>query len=299
MTKLIITFSLIAGLLTNLVAQSFIGKQHSLQIGSDGMMALYSGDEDLDKMANFFFALDYNDIVKKAKANGVNTETDEGTLYVDGKLFRMDTETMGQKMSFIINLETREMYSIMHDQKEYFAMNLDDMKAMQAKVKESVSAQMENMKGMMENMPPEARAMMEKMSGQKKTVPPKVTATGKSKTINGFPCTEYLVSKENSREQLWITTKNSGLRDAFYEMATSMPGAEEENAMWDQIKDGWPVRSSEVTGREDYMDGSFSIHEVYSLKEATHKPGTFDPPANYKKKTMQEMMGGMQGYPQE
>ena len=141
--------------------------------------------------------------------------------------------------------------------------------------------------------------MMEKMSGQKKSAPPKVTATGKSKTINGFPCAEYLVSKENSREHLWITTKYSGLRDAFYEMATSMPGAEEENAMWDQVKDGWPAQTAELRGREDYMEASFSIDEVYSLKEATHKAGTFDPPADYIKKTMQEMMGGMQDYPQE
>lgn len=295
MYKLFITSIFVLGILTNLFCQSFLGKQHSLQLGEDDMMALYSGAQDLDKMADFFFALDYKDVENKVKANGLNPETEDMTIYVDGKKFRVDMEAMGQRMSYIVNLETKQVYSVMHDQKEYIAMNLDEMKAMQAQVKQNVAKQMEGMQGMMENLPPEARAMMEKMTGQKNSAPPVVTATGKTKTINGFNCTEYQVSKENEREHLWITTKYSGLRDVFYEMTTAMPGAEEENAMWEQIKEGWPAQSSELRGKEDYMEGSFSIHELYSLKEASHKAGTFDPPAGYKKKTMQEMMGSMPG----
>jgi hypothetical protein len=206
---------------------------------------------------------------------------------------------MGQNMSAIINLETRDVYTIMHDQKQYYAMNLDELKAMQAKVKNNMAAQMENMKGMMENLPPQAREMMEKMSGQKKSMPPEVIQTGKTKKVNGFPCKEVLVKKEDSRERLWVTSEYPQLRDAFYEMATAMPMMDEDmQTQWDEIKEGWPVQTTIVTVQNGPMAGSVNISEVYSLKEAKHKPGTFDPPAGYTKKTMQDMMGGMQGYPE-
>jgi len=299
MSKFFIVSFLATFLVTNICAQSYFGKQHSLQLSEPDMMDLSGGQEDLDKLAGFFFELNYEQVLKKAKANGLSPETDEGTIYVDGKRFRMDIVSMGQKMSSIINMETRDMFLIMHDEKQYFAMNIDEMKAMQAKIKKDMAVQMESMKGMMDNMPPEAKAMMEKMSGQKKSAPPKVTATGKTKTVNGFSCKEYLVVKENEREHLWVTTEYSDLRNAFYELATAMPEADEqEKAQWDLIKEGWPAQSSAVKGKQDYMEASFSIHEVYSLKKATHKAGTFDPPSGYKKKTMEEMMGGMQNYPE-
>jgi Domain of unknown function (DUF4412) len=284
-------------LATNIFSQSYLGKQRSFQLEEEQMTSLSGSGGDLDKMADFFFALDFNDILKKAKTAGFTPEQEEGTIYVEGKKFRMDMTTMGQKMSAILNLETREIISIMHEQKQYFVMNIDELKAMQAKMQQTMAANMESMKGMMDNLPPEAKAMMEKMSGQKKSAPPKVTATGKTKTVNGFSCKEYLVGKENEREHLWITSDYSNLRDAFYEMATSMPEpGEETESQWQEIKEGWPVQTSTVRGKEGYMDGSFSIHEVYSMEKAKHKAGTFDPPAGYTKKTMEEMMGGMQGY---
>lgn len=278
----------------NCIGQSYLGKQHTLQLEPDDVQEIYGGSVDIDKMADFFFALDYNDVLEKARAKGISPEIVEGTIYVDGKLFRMDMTSMGQKMSAILNLETREIYSIMHDQKQYFVMNLDEMKAMQAQIKNNMAAQMENMQGMMDNLPPEAKAMMEKMTGKKSSVPPKVSRTGKTRTINGFACEEVLVSKEFSREQHWITTDYSDLREAFYELTNAMPMADEETkAQWEIIKEGWPVQTSTVSGKEGYMDGGFFIQEISSLKKATHKAGTFDPPSGYTKKTMQDMMGGM------
>jgi len=287
MNKFFMISILILSLLTNIFSQSYLGKQRSLQLEEEQMTAL-GGTTDPDKAGDFFFALDYADILKKAKAKGITPEQEEGTIYVDGKKFRMDMEQMGEKMSAIINLETREIISIMHDRKQYFVMKIDELKEMQAKMAQTMAAQMENMKGMMDNLPPEAKAMMEKMSGQKKSAPPKVTSTGKTKTVNGFACKEYLVSSENEREHLWITTDYSNLRDAFYEMATAMPvPGEDSQAEWDQIKEGWPVQNASVRGNEGYMGASFSIHEVISLEKASHKAGTFDPPAGYSKKTMQ------------
>ena len=295
MNKFTVILVLMFLFVINLIGQSYLGKQNSLQLEIEDAVELCGGSEDINKMADFFFALDYNDVLQKAKAKGMNPEIVEGTIYIDGKLFRMDMESMGQKMSAILNLETREIYSIMHEQKQYFVMNLDEMKAMQAQIKNNMAAQMENMKGMMDNLPPEAKAMMEKMAGKKSTVPPKVTQTGKTRTLNGFSCEEILVSKEFSRDQLWITSDYSDLREAFYEMTNAMPMENEETkAQWEIIKEGWPVQTTTVSGKEGIMAGSVFINEMSSLKKATHKAGTFDPPSGYTKKTMQDMMGGMQ-----
>lgn len=298
MNKLFGTLLLIVALSSTLFAQSYQAQQHTLQLDESAMTALYNGSQDLDKMADFFFTMDYADLEKKVKAAGLDADMEEGTMYMDGKHLRMDMETMGQKMSYIINLDTKQVYSIMHAKKEYYVMNLDELKAMQSNMQKNMAAQMENMKGMMENLPPEAKAMMEKMTKQKKSAPPKVTATGKTKTINGFSCSQYLITKENSREQLWVTTKYGSLRDAFQNLTEAMPDVDEDSkVVWKEVKEGWPVQNSELRGKENYMEGSFSINEIYSLKETTFKAGTFDPPAGYTKRTMQEMMGGMQGNP--
>jgi hypothetical protein len=149
---------------------------------------------------------------------------------------------------------------------------------------------------MMENMHPEAREMMEKMAGGKKNNPPKVTSTGKSKTINGFLCQLYLVAQDNSREQLWITTQFPSLREGFYKLASAMPDANEDvTALWDQIKEGVPIATYSIEDKQGYMSGSYLLNEVYSIEKTSLKKGIFDPPAGYKKTTMQDMM--IQGMP--
>ena len=98
-------------------------------------------------------------------------------------------------------------------------------------------------------------------------------------------------------QQLWITNEYADLRDFFYEMTTAMPMIDEDTKeQWELIKEGWPVQTSSLQGQQTYMDGNFSINVISSLNKTTHKPGTFDPPPGYTKKTMQDMMGGMQKY---
>ena len=175
-------------------------------------------------------------------------------------------------------------------------MDLDELRAMKEKMEQNMAAQMESMKGMMQNLPPEARAAMEQMSSEKEKAPSEVKATGKSKTINGFPCKEYRAISNDEQEQAWVTSNNPAVKAAFYEIANAMPMDDETDKKW-EIADGWPVQNSHIRARQGYVEGSFSISETYSLEEVTHKAGTFDPPAGFKKRTMQDMMQGMQQMP--
>ena len=280
---------------TNLFSQSYLGKNRSLQLSESDMKALNNGQANLQSLAGFFFSKSFSDIQKLMKSKNLYPDVEEGNFYIDGKRVRMDMNMMGQKASFIINLETKKAYNIMYSQKMYIEMNIDDLKAMKEKMKEQMSTQIESMKGMMENLPPDAKAAMQEMYGDKEKSTEKVTATGKSKTIHGFSCKEYLIVSNEEQEQVWVTSKYPAVKSAFYEIANIMPGNDDESKKWKQT-DGWPVQRSHIKAKKGYVEGSFQINETYSMQEATHAPGTFDPPKGFKKRSMQEMM--MQGSPQ-
>lgn len=290
MKNYIIIFITILFFYSFLSAQNYTGKQRSLQLYGSDIAELAGSEDDIEALSSFFFDLNYNDLLEKISLAGLQAETVESVIFVEDKHIRMDMNSEGEKMSYIINLETKKVFTIMHTQKQYMEMDLDEIKAMQSRIKESVSAQMENMQGMMENMPPEARAMMEKLTGKPKA-PPVITSTGKSRNINGFPCKQYIADEEDGREMVWATTKYPALRDAFYQVTQAMPSDDgETDALWDQIGEGWPVVSHNIKIQHDHMDGSYDYSEIYSIETASHKKGTFDPPAAYERKTMQDMM---------
>lgn len=283
---------------SSLLAQGYKGKQHGISLDTDAMMQLFNDEPDLQKMADYFFKMDYDEIVKLVKSKGLDADIDETTMHISDKKMRADMMQDGKKLSYIMNFETNMVYTIMWDKKEYMEMNLDQMRQMQQQAMSQMSEQMEKMKGMMDQLPPEAKAAMEKMYGKKEQKPPVVKPTGKTSTINGFNCKEYIVSWEDRIAQYWITTKYSDLRNIFEEFATSMPDMEDDDtAVWESIVEGWPVRDSDVSFDPMGMGGSYNINEIYELQKADHDADTFNPPAGFKKKTMQDMMrDGMQDY---
>lgn len=285
-----IVFSII--LLFSVVhSQDYKGKQHGISLDTDAMMQLFDQEPDLQKMADFFFKMNYKEIIKQVKSKGLDAETEETTMYISNKKMRADMIQEGQKLSYILNFESNMMYTIMWDKKEYMEINIDQMRQMQKQAMSQMSQQMESMKGMMDQMPPEARAAMEKMYGQKKQTPPQVKNTGKTATINGFKCIEYIITEENKISQFWITTEYKDLRNIFEEFAKTMPEMQDEDqAIWNEIKEGWPASDAEVSFDAMGMGGSYSINEVYSIEKTSHPSDTFTPPSGFKKKSMQEMM---------
>ncbi|MCB0282808.1 MAG: DUF4412 domain-containing protein [Calditrichae bacterium] len=278
-------------LISYVYSQDFKGKQHGISLDTDAMMQLFDQEPDLQKMADFFFKMNYNEILKKVKNKGLDAETEETTMFISHKKMRADMVQDGQKLSYIMNFENNMMYTIMWDKKEYMEINIDQMQQMQKQAMSQMSQQMESMKGMMDQLPPEAKAAMEKMYGQKKQSPPQVTETGKTAVINGFKCKEYIIKMDDKISQYWITTEYKDLRKTFEEFAKAMPEMQnEDQAIWNEIKEGWPASDAEISFNTMGMGGSYSINEVYSIEKASHPADTFIPPAGFKKKSMQEMM---------
>jgi hypothetical protein len=292
MHKYKIIIFLLCAVISNLFAQNYVVKQKALSIDEEQMIKL-AGNEDPQKISAFFFDSGLDDLLKKINSGTAKGEAIESVFMLENKRMRMDMESHGEKMSYIINLETKQVIAVIHKQKQYMEMNLDEIKAMQEQLKQSM-AQMQNMQGMMENLPPEAKAMMEKMAGKKDQNPPQVTATGKSSTINGFPCKQFLIESDESRDRLWITTKYPDLRDSFFEMSKAFPSeGEKMSVVYEKINEGWPVLSHSMMTKRSF-GGSYNISEIYSIEKASHKKGTFDPPAGYKKTDMPNMqMPGM------
>jgi hypothetical protein len=298
MRKSIIILAVIFLSFSFLSAQSYKGKQRGIQLDSDAMMQLFDQEPDLQKMAGFFFKMDYDQVEKLVKSKGLEADMEETTIYFDTKKMRADMTQDGEKFSYMMNFETNMMYTVMWDKKEYMEMDIDQMRQIQKQAMSQMDQQMEKMKGMMDQMPPEARAAMEKMYGKKDKNPPQVKPTGKTAKINGFNCKEYHIIWEDKISQYWITTDYNELRKTFEEFATSVPEMEDnDKAVWEQIGEGWPARDAEVSLDPMGMGASYSINEFYALEKTTHDAGTFTPPSGFKKKSMQEMMmDGMQDY---
>lgn len=109
----------------------------------------------------------------------------------------------------IFRFDKEILYIIDNDKKEYTEMTFAEMEA----ATKQAMQQMEEMKKQMKDLPPEQRKMMEKMMGNQaigdaEDEKVEIVKTGEQKTINGFPCTKY-VMKKNGKESgsVWITTK--------------------------------------------------------------------------------------------
>ncbi len=283
-----------------LSAQSYLGKQHSFSLETQDMMKVFSGDGNIEKASAYYFKMTYPEALKTVKAKGINPTIEEGTIYVDGKKFRMDSQQKGQKMTVIMNLETKKMYNIDWANKEYMEIDIEKMKKMRDQMKSKMASQMQGMGTYLDKLPPETRKKIEAM--QKGQMPGSdkntdVSATGKTKTINSFKCKEYLIRKNDQIEQVWVSTKYPELMHVFKEAELSM--GDEQSAkddVWKKI-DGWPVHQTEVAMNMMRGQGSVEYDEVYSIKKTTHKPGTFSPPAGFRRTTMEEkMQKGFKGF---
>ncbi|KAA3609737.1 MAG: hypothetical protein D8M58_09175 [Calditrichaeota bacterium] len=274
-------------------AQSYLGKQHSFTLETEEMMKIFSGDGNLEKASSYYFGLTFPQAIKAAKAKGVNPTVEEGKIYVDGKKFRFDTQDEDGKLSVIMNLETKIMYSIFWAKKEYMEVDIEKMKKMRDQMQKQMATKMQGMGAYLDKLPPETRKKIEAMqSGNMPGAEEKadVNATGKTKTINTFSCAEYIVSKKNKMEQIWASTQYAELQRMFKEMELSMGDMQNSKSpVWEKIK-GWPVHQVDVEINMMRGQGSVNYDEVYSIEKTTHKPGTFTPPAGFKRTKMEDKM---------
>jgi len=299
MLKQISIFFVLLFLVSSLQGQSYLGKQHSFSLNTQEMMKVFDGGGDLEKVSAYYFKMTYPEALKAIKAKGVNPSVDDGKIYVDGKKFRYDSNQDGEKITMIMNLETKIMYNVDWARKEYMEIDIEKMKKMRDQMQKQMATQMQGMGAYMDKLPPEARKKIEAM--QKGKMPgndeqAEVSATGKTKTINTFKCKEYIIHRDNKNEQVWVSKQYTELQQMFKNMDLTIGDKEDsKNGVWEKI-DGWPVHQVDVDINMMHGQGSVNYDEVYSIEKTTHKSGTFDPPTGFKKTTMEDKMKGFKGF---
>jgi len=303
-----LTAGFIAGLLvSNADAQSYIGKQRTFGFSLDELAAITGnktpGAGSLEEITGFVFGISVNELLKKARGIGLSPDITEFTLYVSGKKIRFDTHDQGNKMSHIMRLDEGKMYNIMWAQKQYMEMSIERMKQMQLQARAAVEKGME---GMLANMPPEARAQMEAAMGRRteESEPSRLRKTGRKKTINGFPCEEYLVEGKFDKKQVWASSKFPAFRKAFEILSTDLPGFEGPGAndreweLWKKVPNAWPVVMKGFEYDQITFEPSLEMVETMSIEEKTLAPDTFRVPAGFSELKMEEIQQGiMRGRP--
>ena len=124
------------------------------------------------------------------------------TVYVAPHMLSSSTDEGG----VIFLGEKKVLYALSGKDKSYRAITEEDAKALGAQT----NAAMSQMQAALANLPPEKRAMVEKMMAGKMAAaaPAEVKRTvkemGQNKTINGFDCAGYLVTKDDgTSSEIW------------------------------------------------------------------------------------------------
>lgn len=144
-----------------------------------------------------------------------------GTILVEKDRLRVQ----GEDQSVIFRADKQILWMIEEKKGVYREMTKDQMK----KAGEQVSGAMAEMQKQLETLPPEQRKMVEELmagkmaqgskgDGEKKEEPRVFKKTGKTETINGFPCVSYDALRGAKREQeIWVADwKRFGLAPADF-----------------------------------------------------------------------------------
>lgn len=171
----------------------------------------------------------------------------------------------------IVDLGSGAIISIDHKKKKYFETSLEEIRA-----------QFAEMEKMLADNP-----MLEQMLGDLTNI--QVEKTTETRMVAGFSCTKVIMRLgAGFTFHLWITDQIQVPTD-FYDARKMLhvamgPMASNFDKMYEELKKiGGLALASEV-------DGSMMGMKIRSVSEATEvrkgpiPPGTFDPPAGYKKK---------------
>jgi Domain of unknown function (DUF4412) len=222
----------------------------------------------------------------------ISTRTDQ--MWVVPKKMKGVTEGTGE--TFIIRLDKELFITIDPNEKTYSEMTFDDIEKVMNKAGSKINAGMAEMRKKLAEMPEEQRKMVEQMMGSRMAMTAtdakvKVTKTGDTKTISGFPCTKYDVTRDGKEFMtLWITKsvkEFESMRKDWEEFSkrlsamNPMAGSGIADA-YSQI-DGFPIQS--------ILAGGMTT-TVTKIEEKTAPASAFEVPSGYKKvkpKMMEEM----------
>lgn len=242
----------------------------------------------------------------ETKSADQGKEARKNTLWIEKDRVRAETEGSG----FIFRGDKQLLWVLQEKDGRYIEMTKEQVQKMGAQVSDAMAQMQEQLK----DLPPEQRKMVEQMmagkiqaGGEQKNPEPRTfKKTGKSETINGYPCVSYDAARGEKRDQeLWVTDwkkidltaadlkgladMGAFMKDMMGPMAKQMENGFIQNYSETDKGDGIPgvpVRTITFSQRGD------TIMEMKKIARASIPADRFDLPAGLKKASMESMHGG-------
>ncbi|MFQ5628682.1 MAG: DUF4412 domain-containing protein [bacterium] len=299
------------------VQKGVVVTQKMMLLESDAVHKLLAGKgiEKTDDMANYLFDLPYEEFIKQHKIENSDEAIREIVMYLQDGKFRMDMQAPMGKMSNIIREDLDKMYNIMWAQKKYMEMSLSQIRQMRKGVMQNMP-QMQNMPDMskmLEHPPPEARekaleamrkaGRMQQMQGQKiQDEPQSAEKTGRKKTINDFPCEEWLVRKGDSISRHWVTSSKAELARMIKDFSGTLrqglgmnkKNEETEKEIWELVPGTIPIETRKF--KQDRMGKvELEITRVEKIEQKQLAGKTFEVPEGFEPGSMFDMMNMQPG----
>ncbi len=214
------------------------------------------------------------------------------TNYYQGKKVRTETE----KSTYILDFDKGMMISLNSSTKSYKEFSLAKFKDFQKKAKQLSGQLRKRLESQLETLPPAQREEMRKKldalssnavsSAQDTKVT--VKATGKEKKINGYPCQEYEMFRDEKKvAQYWLTRSVSGKAMDVYQKEIKKwvkgmgPVSDLYYKEWQHISGkGFPIKINNVSTKIGKL--SFN-REVLHIEEKILPESYFLPPQEYKR----------------
>lgn len=214
------------------------------------------------------------------------------------------------EMAFILDLNGETITQVNYRERTYTSAKVQEYAQM---IQGAVKGAMSEVEKAMKDMPAEQRQMMEQMMGSKMPKAgsnpgdcrePRIEMrkTGQQATIAGYPAVGYeVVADGKSESELWIAKGITAWKEldpkklerVMSELAKVAPrcgpasgrqaGMGEDQA-WKLAGEGYPVKTVDRRG------GNTTV-EVVKAESRTVPASEFQPPANFTRQTLNEMMG--------
>jgi len=172
------------------------------------------------------------------------------TMFAKGQKVRMDPsmKEMEQKVWMVLNNGSKEITLVMPDQSMYMTLALDMAKKM-------------------------AGAAVPGLSAEGKRFEKKPTPTGKTKTILGHECHQYIFNDDGDNLEMWVAHTVGTFPEMMGVPIPQYIG-----------KEDFAFFPLEMTGKD--KDGETFVMKVTELSVSVPSDDTFTPPANYQKLSM-------------
>lgn len=234
----------------------------------------------------------------ESKTSGGPIQGDhQSKMYYAPKMFKhVPMNDDGESM--IVRLDKEVLYTINTKDKTYSEITFAELETLLQRMSSKSDERMAAMQEKMKNMPEEQRKMMEKMMGDKmpgkaKDAVVEVTKAGDKKTVSGFDCTKYVVTRDGKEQmELWATKEVKvfdSMRKDFDEYTKRMSALNPMlgKGYFDALRkvDGFPM--------ETHMGDIVTV--VTKIEKRSFPESEFEVPAGYTKvkSKLEESMGKM------